>query len=286
VAYVEISSRYLRSDLRWMREYPLNDVSSVARAITTWSNGSPWLASSSGIHFTDYVNLYDHAVRGVVSDNPLLVLTVGLGAVSVANVGWITLATVLLATVGGARATRRRSFDRVVAWWFATVLASSLVLGTLCESGRTTAFVSNSAWCPSSPRRPLAIDCGRGAAVIKRALPRCHGTGTVEDYQSFRSRVSRRRRRLSHERRRNTMNALTERAVLAGGRFWAMQDLIRRRAGVLSTRVGYSGGDVENATYRNHGTHAEAIEIIFDPSVDELPRDFSSSSSRFMTRPR
>ena len=57
-----------------------------------------------------------------------------------------------------------------------------------------------------------------------------------------------------------------ERAVLAGGCFWGMQDLIRRQAGVLSTRVGYSGGDVANATYRNHGTHAEAIEIVFDPA--------------------
>ena len=57
----------------------------------------------------------------------------------------------------------------------------------------------------------------------------------------------------------------TERAVLAGGCFWGMQQLIRRFDGVVSTRVGYSGGDVENATYRNHGTHAEAIEIVFDP---------------------
>lgn len=59
----------------------------------------------------------------------------------------------------------------------------------------------------------------------------------------------------------------TERAVLAGGCFWGMQDLIRKMAGVVSTRVGYSGGDVPNATYRNHGTHAEAIEIVFDPTV-------------------
>lgn len=57
----------------------------------------------------------------------------------------------------------------------------------------------------------------------------------------------------------------TETAILAGGCFWGMQDLIRRTPGVLSTRVGYSGGDVPNATYRNHGTHAEAIEIVFDP---------------------
>jgi peptide-methionine (S)-S-oxide reductase len=57
----------------------------------------------------------------------------------------------------------------------------------------------------------------------------------------------------------------TETAILAGGCFWGMQDLIRRLPGVISTRVGYSGGDVKNATYRNHGTHAEAIEIVFDP---------------------
>jgi peptide-methionine (S)-S-oxide reductase len=60
------------------------------------------------------------------------------------------------------------------------------------------------------------------------------------------------------------MSAKTERAVLAGGCFWGMQDLIRRYPGVVSTRVGYSGGDVKNPTYRNHGSHAEAIEIIFD----------------------
>ena len=60
--------------------------------------------------------------------------------------------------------------------------------------------------------------------------------------------------------------ANTERAVLAGGCFWGMQQLIRRQPGIISTRVGYSGGDVPNATYRNHGTHAEAIEIIFDPN--------------------
>ncbi len=62
------------------------------------------------------------------------------------------------------------------------------------------------------------------------------------------------------------MTTTTERAVLAGGCFWGMQDLVRRRRGVISTRVGYSGGDTPNATYRNHGDHAEAIEIIFDPS--------------------
>ena len=58
----------------------------------------------------------------------------------------------------------------------------------------------------------------------------------------------------------------TEKAILAGGCFWGMQDLIRQQPGVVSTRVGYSGGDVPNATYRNHGSHAEAIEIVFDPA--------------------
>ncbi|MGI6246193.1 MAG: peptide-methionine (S)-S-oxide reductase MsrA [Pseudochelatococcus sp.] len=57
-----------------------------------------------------------------------------------------------------------------------------------------------------------------------------------------------------------------ERAVLAGGCFWGMQDLFRRLDGVASTRVGYTGGDVPHATYRNHGTHAEAIEVVFDPA--------------------
>ena len=58
----------------------------------------------------------------------------------------------------------------------------------------------------------------------------------------------------------------TERAVLAGGCFWGMQELIRHLDGVISTRAGYTGGTVPNATYRNHGGHAEALEILFDPS--------------------
>jgi len=57
----------------------------------------------------------------------------------------------------------------------------------------------------------------------------------------------------------------TETATLAGGCFWGMQDLIRKMDGVVSTRVGYTGGDVENATYKNHGTHAEAIEVVYNP---------------------
>ena len=59
----------------------------------------------------------------------------------------------------------------------------------------------------------------------------------------------------------------SETAILAGGCFWGMQDLIRKMPGVISTRVGYSGGDVPNATYRNHGSHAEAVEVVFDPAV-------------------
>jgi peptide-methionine (S)-S-oxide reductase len=62
------------------------------------------------------------------------------------------------------------------------------------------------------------------------------------------------------------MTMQTETAILAGGCFWGMEDLVRRLPGVLKTRVGYSGGDVPNATYRNHGTHAEALEVTFDPS--------------------
>jgi peptide-methionine (S)-S-oxide reductase len=58
----------------------------------------------------------------------------------------------------------------------------------------------------------------------------------------------------------------TETAILAGGCFWGVQELLRFKPGVVSTRVGYSGGDVANATYRNHGTHAEAVEIVFDPA--------------------
>jgi peptide-methionine (S)-S-oxide reductase len=61
------------------------------------------------------------------------------------------------------------------------------------------------------------------------------------------------------------MSDTTETAILAGGCFWGVQDLIRKQPGVISTRVGYSGGDVANATYRHHGNHAEAVEIVFDP---------------------
>ncbi len=68
------------------------------------------------------------------------------------------------------------------------------------------------------------------------------------------------------------MPTTTERAILAGGCFWGMQELIRRQPGVLSTRVGYTGGEVPNATYRNHDGHAEAIEITFDPARTDFRR--------------
>ncbi|KQO65295.1 peptide-methionine (S)-S-oxide reductase MsrA [Curtobacterium sp. Leaf261] len=64
-----------------------------------------------------------------------------------------------------------------------------------------------------------------------------------------------------------THTTQSETAILAGGCFWGAQELLRRRPGIISTRVGYSGGDTPNATYRNHGDHAEAVEVVFDPSV-------------------
>ena len=75
----------------------------------------------------------------------------------------------------------------------------------------------------------------------------------------------------------NNTDSTTEIAVLAGGCFWGMQDLIRKMPGVVTTRVGYSGGDVDHATYRNHGTHAEAIEIVFEPSTISTASCLSSS---------
>ena len=77
-----------------------------------------------------------------------------------------------------------------------------------------------------------------------------------------------------------------DRAVLAGGCFWGMQELIRNQPGVLATRVGYTGGDVPNATYRDHGTHAEGIEILFDPEKTSLPGHSGILLSRSTTQPR
>ena len=77
------------------------------------------------------------------------------------------------------------------------------------------------------------------------------------------------------------MTVSAERAIFAGGCFWGVQDLLRRYPGVISTRVGYSGGEVLNATYRNHGNHAEAVEITFDPQTISY-RKLRSSFSRSM----
>ena len=75
------------------------------------------------------------------------------------------------------------------------------------------------------------------------------------------------------------MTTSTEIALLAGGCFWGMQELIRMQPGVLSTRVGYSGGEVDNATYRNHGNHAEAIEIVFAPAQASVARENSTAAA-------
>jgi peptide-methionine (S)-S-oxide reductase len=76
------------------------------------------------------------------------------------------------------------------------------------------------------------------------------------------------------------MTVSTERAVLAGGCFWGVQDLLRRYPGVISTRVGYTGGEVPNATYRNHGNHAEAIEITFDRGASYRSAIFYTSDAQ------
>jgi peptide-methionine (S)-S-oxide reductase len=81
------------------------------------------------------------------------------------------------------------------------------------------------------------------------------------------------------------MTVSTEYAILAGGCFWGMQDLLRRYPGVISTRVGYTGGDAPNATYRNLGSHAEAIEIVFDPRKLSY-RKLLEFFFQFMTQPR
>src|SRR5690606_9480293 len=107
----------------------------------------------------------------------------------------------------------------------------------------------------SRPRRRGA-SCGTRGAL--RQAPHCaiirKWQGAVKRTQS------------AHSSLAAIMTRQLERAVLAGGCFWGMQDLIRKLQGVVNTRVGYTGGDVPNATYRTHGSHAEAIEIEFDPA--------------------
>src|SRR5208282_2577325 len=95
----------------------------------------------------------------------------------------------------------------------------------------------------------------RGPALHPARRPRARGVRRPP--QAVRAR--------QRDRERIMTTNQTEKAILAGGCFWGVQDLVRKLPGVISTRVGYTGGDVPNATYRHHGTHAEALEIIFDP---------------------
>src|ERR1700743_996230 len=107
----------------------------------------------------------------------------------------------------------------------------------------------------TAPKRPEVF-------VIASILPPCASSLLMSSRAKATANISNCLRRGS---KNNDMSLLNERAVLAGGCFWGMQDLLRRYPGVISTRVGYTGGNVANATYRNHEGHAEAIEIIFDP---------------------
>src|SRR4051812_4901275 len=103
------------------------------------------------------------------------------------------------------------------------------------------------------PRSGFSISFGRSSQRYKLAPARSVSTRRSYSPATFDPYTGR-------------MDDTLEKAVLAGGCFWGMQDLIRKRPGVVSTRVGYTGGDVPDATYRNHGMHAEAIEIVFDPA--------------------
>jgi peptide-methionine (S)-S-oxide reductase len=128
-----------------------------------------------------------------------------------------------------------------------------------CPSGgAANGIPSNTPIPPSSfPARAPPVTCTIGGFAIPLENRRASKTRIkrIDDYH------------LANQWENENMNATTEKAILAGGCFWGMQDLIRRQPGVISTRVGYTGGDVVNATYRNHGTHAEAIEILFDPQA-------------------
>src|SRR3954463_2519207 len=112
---------------------------------------------------------------------------------------------------------------------------------------------------PRVHRRPE----GRGWVALLHQL----GFSEIHPSRRSRGRGLRRIQEAVHDGEGSAGMSDHEKAILAGGCFWGMQDLIRKQPGVVSTRVGYSGGDVKNATYRNHGTHAEAIEVIFDPDA-------------------
>jgi peptide-methionine (S)-S-oxide reductase len=118
---------------------------------------------------------------------------------------------------------------------------------------------------------PIFLATARGGPAIEGG--RRHGP-TYAPYDLYRTKISKPRDAASSrsclwtlQSKEGMMSDAIEKAVLAGGCFWGMQDLFRKRPGVISTRVGYSGGNVSNATYRRHGNHAEAIEISFDPDV-------------------
>ncbi|GMA87946.1 hypothetical protein GCM10025868_31960 [Angustibacter aerolatus] len=123
---------------------------------------------------------------------------------------------------------------------------------------------------PTDPQDRFALQ----AAVLGARLLGWPGTPSIRSERAVRSWRSR-RHPPCHRPEGFTMTQTdrpTETALLAGGCFWGVQELVRKQPGVLSTRVGYTGGDVPNATYRNHGTHAEALEIVFDPTRTSLPR--------------
>ena len=105
---------------------------------------------------------------------------------------------------------------------------------------------------PPRPGRPALLHQLRLAAVHPARRPRARG-------------IRRLPQAVRREGKGREVSDRTEKAILAGGCFWGVQELVRKLPGVISTRVGYTGGDVPNATYRNHGTHAEGLEIIFDP---------------------
>src|SRR5436190_296567 len=111
-------------------------------------------------------------------------------------------------------------------------------------------------------RQPFSPPARQEDRIGRRSMT-TPATATPESFSPAKGRTTRRPTRLTQED--TTVTNHSETAILAGGCFWGMQDLIRKMPGVLSTRVGYTGGENANATYRNHPGHAEAIEIIFDP---------------------
>jgi peptide-methionine (S)-S-oxide reductase len=136
-----------------------------------------------------------------------------------------------------------------------------------CRRRPRSTITPSSRWLSTRSRQCWQQCIGRQSGVLHRGGPdrrRPLKTGQNAPYVQE-TRMAAASPSFIHQHERNTMTQET--AILAGGCFWGMQDLVRKLPGVVSTRVGYSGGDIPNATYRNHGTHAEAIEIVFDPAV-------------------